>query len=301
LPGALRVTPEHDAWIRAHVEPSGPIERPHEAPWSVVLRIPTREGVVWFKENVPPLAHEAGVTQLLAERMPDRIVELAAIDVDRGWLLMRDGGTRLRDLPDSEADWLAILPRYAELQLAVVRDVDRLLAAGTPDRRISSILRLFRELVEAEATALSADELHGLRELGHRVDEACAVLASIDVPESIQHDDFHDGNVFVDAGSYRFLDWGDCCVSHPFATLRIPFEGIVEDTTWSLAGLRDAYLEPFTACAARSELLHAYDHAWLVAGVTRALKWAPLVDALPKPHRWLDAVTVRLRILLGES
>ena len=23
--------PEHEAWIRAHVEPSGPIERPHEA------------------------------------------------------------------------------------------------------------------------------------------------------------------------------------------------------------------------------------------------------------------------------
>jgi aminoglycoside phosphotransferase (APT) family kinase protein len=295
------LTPEHEAWIRAHVEPSGPIERPHEAPWSVVLRVPTREGVVWFKENVAPLAHEAGVTQLLAERLPDRIVELAAVDADRGWLLMRDGGTRLRDLSDSETDWLAILPRYAELQLAVVGDVDQLLAAGAPDRRVASIPRLFRELVEAEAPALDADDLHGLRELARRVDEACAVLSSIGVPESIQHDDFHDGNVFVDAGNYRFLDWGDCCVSHPFATLRIPFEGIVEDTNWSLAGLRDAYLEPFTGLATRSELLQAYNHAWLVAGVTRALKWAPLVDALPQPHRWMDAVTVRLRILLGES
>lgn len=293
--------PEHEAWIRAHVEPSGPIERPHEAPWSIVLRVPTGDGVVWFKENIAPLAYEAGVVQLLAERMPDRVTELVAVDVERGWLLARDAGTRLRDVPASEADWLAILPSYAELQLVMADDVDRLLVAGAADFRVASIPALFRELVEAEATALRADELEGLREFAHRVDEACAALASRRVPESIQHDDFHDGNVFVDAGRYRFLDWGDCCVSHPFATLRIPFEGIVWDTSWNLAGLRDAYLEPFTAHASRNELLRSYDDAWVVGGVTRALKWAPLVDALPKPHRWMDAVTVRLRVLLGES
>ncbi|HST17603.1 MAG TPA: aminoglycoside phosphotransferase family protein [Gaiellaceae bacterium] len=295
------MSPEHEAWIRAHVEPSGPIEWPHEAPWSVVLRVPTRSGVIWFKENVAPLAYEAAVVQVLAERMPDRVAELVAVDTERGWILMRDAGTRLRELPDSKADWLAILPRYAELQLAVVPEVDRLLGGGTPDRRVATLPRLFRELVEEEATALGADDLHGLRELAHRLDEACPALSSIGVPESIQHDDFHDGNVFVDGGRYRFVDWGDCCVSHPFATLRIPFEGIVETTGWSLAELRDAYLEPFTGLATRSELLQAYDHAWLVAGVTRALKWAPLVDALPKPHRWTDAVPLRLRILLGES
>jgi hypothetical protein len=297
-----RLSLEHEAWIRAHVDPTGPIEQPHEAPWSVVLRIPTHDGVVWFKENVAPLAHEAAVVQLLAERMPDRVTELVAVDVERGWMLARDAGTRLRDVPASEADWYAILPIYAELQLGVADDVDRLLAAGASDFRVAEIPTLFRELVEAEAAALLADELRGLHELAHRIDEACRALAeSRGVPESIQHDDFHDGNVFVDAGHYRVLDWGDCCVSHPFATLRIPFEGIVWDTSWRLAGLRDAYLEPFTGRATRSELLRAYDDAWIVAGVTRALKWAPLVDALPKPHRWEDAVTLRLRVLLGES
>lgn len=296
-----RASPEHEAWIRAHVEPSGPIERPHDAPWSIVLRVPTREGVVWFKENIAPLAHEAGVVQLIAERMQDRVTELVAVDVERGWFLAHDAGTRLRDVPASEADWHAILPSYAELQLAVADDVDRLLAAGASDFRVASLPTLFRELVEAEATSLHADELQGLRDFAQRVDEACAALASSRILESIQHDDFHDGNVFVDAGHYRFLDWGDCCVSHPFATLRIPFEGIVWDTSWNLAGLRDAYLEPFTACASRSELLQAYDDAWVVGGVTRALKWAPVLEALPKPNRWMDAVTVRLRALLGES
>jgi hypothetical protein len=301
LPEAHRVTPEHEAWIRAHVEPSGPIECPHDAPWSVVLRVPTREGVVWFKQNVAPLAHEAAVVQLLAERMPDRVTELLALDLERGWFLARDAGTRLRDVPASEADWLAILPRYSELQLAVAEDVDRLIAAGASDFRVAGVPALYRDLVEAEAAALSPEELKGLGGFARRVDEACAVLASGRVPESIQHDDFHDGNVFVDAGRYRFLDWGDCCVSHPFATLRIPFEGIVWDTSWDLARLRDAYLEPYTDRAMRNELLQAYDHAWVVAGVTRALKWVPLVEALPKPHRWMDAVTLRLRILLGES
>ena len=46
--------------------------------------------------------------------------------------------------------------------------------------------------------------------------------------------------------------------------------------------------------------MHAFDAAWVVAGVTRALKWAPIVAALSRPHRWEEAVPVRLRALLED-
>lgn len=294
------VAAEHEAWIRAHVDVDGPITQPRDFPWSTVLRVPTRTGVVWFKENVPVFAHEAAVVELLAARAPDDLPELIAVDADRGWQLTRDAGTRLRDVPPTAADWLTLLPRYANLQRSVSPDADRLVAAGAPDRRPAVVPGLFRELVENEAERLVAEELRRLRAFAYRVDEACAALDQLGVPCSIQHDDFHDGNIFVRDGRFRFIDWGDACVSHPFATLRIPLEGIAEDTDWDVDAIRDAYLAVFSDYAPSAELLQAFEDAWVVAGVTRALKWAPLVASLPRPHEWEEAVALRLRVLLEE-
>ena len=47
------------------------------------------------------------------------------------------------------------------------------------------------------------------------------------IPETIQHDDLHDGQVFVQDGRYLLLDWGDACVSHPFFTLAVTLDGVI--------------------------------------------------------------------------
>jgi hypothetical protein len=297
---SFEVDPRHERWIRSHADVVGPIERPHPYPWSTVLRVATRDGVLWFKENIPPLAFEAAVVDLFARRCRELVVELVAVDPKRGWLLMRDAGTRLRDLPANEASWVELLPLYAQLQLDVAPDVDALLAAGCPDRRIGSLPAQFAQLVEDEAAGLTTRELQLLRAHVRGVDAATAQLAELGVPETIQHDDFHDGNVFVRDGRFRVLDWGDASISHPFATLRVPFEVIADSTDWDLERLRDAYLEPFSGLASLPELRRAAAAADVVAGVTRALKWVPIVAALERPHQWQDAVAVRLRALLDE-
>jgi hypothetical protein len=60
-------------------------------------------------------------------------------------------------------------------------------------------------------------------------------------------------------GAYRFLDWGDACVSHPFFTLTVT-QRVIEiqhelpQGSVEIARIRDAYLEPFTRFAPRAEL-----------------------------------------------
>ena len=74
----------------------------------------TTGGDVWFKANIPLLAYEAAVVDLLAARRPDCVPELLATDLDRGWMLMADGGERLREIVERERDlgrWLEVLPR----------------------------------------------------------------------------------------------------------------------------------------------------------------------------------------------
>src|SRR5437016_1843638 len=102
------------------LELAGVIGQPHVRLWSTVLRVPTAEGDVYFKAVAPIHRFEAALTGLLAELQPGRVPEVIAVDAERGWMLMRDGGTRLRELVETRADlhhWERLLPEYAQLQI----------------------------------------------------------------------------------------------------------------------------------------------------------------------------------------
>jgi aminoglycoside phosphotransferase (APT) family kinase protein len=58
-----------------------------------------------------------------------------------------------------------------------------------------------------------------------RVVELCDELATYGITETLQHDDLHDGQVFVRDGTHLVMDWGDACISHPFFTLSVTVEG----------------------------------------------------------------------------
>ena len=279
---------EAHRWIRGALGAAidGPIEQPHVRPWSTVLRVPTVDGAVWFKANMPALSQEAAIVSTLARRRPDLVPDLLAADLERGWMLMRDGGTRLREAGLEPACWKAILPLYAELQLELAAGRDELLAAGAPDRRLAVLPALYEELV--------ANEGEELRALAPRVAGLCEELAAVGLPETVQHDDLHDGQIFVLDGRYRFFDWAEACVAHPFFTMTVTLQD-------GLERFRDAYLEPWTRLARREELRSAFPIALVLGGICRALTWRTIVGALPEPYaaEWADAVPGRLRRLLG--
>jgi hypothetical protein len=287
-----------------------PIEQPHVRPWSTVLRVPTDAGAVWFKANMPTQAFEAAVVEILAARRPDLLPELLATDLERGWMLQRDGGTRLRELPGTGGDygvWQKILPLYAELQIDAAADRERLLAARAPDRRLAVLAAQFEELLgDTHALEdLSQEEIGRLRALASRIEADCRELEGYGLPETIQHDDLHDGQVFVQDGRYLFFDWGDSCVSHPFYTLVVTLAVLghrlgLEHEAPGLDRFRDAYLEPWTRFRPRSELEQAYPVAYRLGVLCRGLTWRMIVDALPRPLREdeEDAVPERMRMLL---
>ena len=66
------------------------------------MRVETSDGVVWFKANSAAHRQEAEATALLARVHPELLPELLAVDPERGWMLTRDAGTRLRELITEE-------------------------------------------------------------------------------------------------------------------------------------------------------------------------------------------------------
>jgi len=241
------------AWIesalaRLGLRRTGGIEQPHVYPWSTVMRVPTETGDVWFKANDDSLRHEAGLLELLSSRRPDCVPAPLATDPGRGWILMADAGEQLRQLLPVERDldrWKDVLRLCAEVQLDLTDSVDTMLGLGVPDLRLATLPDRYERFVAA------IDAEPRFRRAAGQVAELSEALAGYGIRETIQHDDLHDGQVFVKDGRHLLMDWGDACISHPFFTLSVTLEGVIawglDDVEGSVdtAPFRDAYLAPF--------------------------------------------------------
>jgi Phosphotransferase enzyme family len=245
-------------------------------PWGLVLRVHTAEGRLYYKEPAPPYVHEAQLIQLLAKRCPHAVPELVASD-DGGRMLMRDAGEQLSAVFQRDPNlryWVEALPRHAELQLAVAEDADALLLSGAFDRTLAVLPGLYRKIVGERLDRQSLGEHAELNALLPELVHTCGELRSLGVPETIQNDDLTSANVFLDDSAYRFVDWGFACVAHPFFTLAVTQRAIerrfgLAPRSKEMEGVRNAYLEPFTALAPRHELEDAVEPARRLGHICR--------------------------------
>jgi len=245
-----------------------------------VLRIPTDRGDLWFKANAPELRYEASVVSVLSGRRPDCVPPLLAVDLESGWMLMADAGERLREVSAREQSvdrWLDVLPLYAGLQLDLMADADELVARGAPDMRLRVLPDLYERLLDELGDALPAAQRAQLESATGRVEALAEELAGFGIRETIQHDDFHDGQVFVAGGGYRLLDWGDACVSHPFFTLAVTLGGFLSwglddvECSVEITPFRDAYLEPLRRGYGDRDLVRAATIALELGWVCRSV------------------------------
>ncbi len=292
----------HD-WIcaeagRHSIRVTGEIEQPHTYPWSTVLRVPTDAGTLFFKATAAETRYEAALTRMLAGWYPDCMPELVAVDPHRGWMLMRNGGEQLRlsIRPAKDiAPWNTVVRRYAEVQVGLAEHLSQMLSLGLPDYRLMSLPGRYAQLlgdteslrIEQE-NGLTSAEWEQLKGMRPRVEQLCSELAAFGVPESLDHGDFHDGNVLIRDGRITFFDWGDASVTHPFVSLRTLFVSIeisleLEDYSFTpdMAALLGRYLEPWQKFAAKDALQTAYHLSKPVASIVKLLSWHRTISALP--------------------
>jgi Phosphotransferase enzyme family len=281
------------------VERTGGIEQPHLRPWATVLKAPTTRGPVWLKALGPGTAFEAGLYEILQSVDPDRVLTPIAIDTDRGWILLPDGGPSLGDrftgaeLVDALA---AALPLYGQLQRDLAPHARSLLALGVADMRAEAMPGRLDEALEAVGGYVERRGDEDDRETYQRVVALRPIFASWceglsigPMPPSLDHNDLHPWNILISegdgAGGARFYDWGDSVVAHPFASMLLPLGWVRYRLGFGLDDaiflrVRDAYLEVFGDLAPRAELVGALELACRVGKVARALTWARAVSAL---------------------
>jgi hypothetical protein len=251
---------------------TGPIEQPHVRPWATALRLPTAQGVVWFKAAAPPWDHEAAVLRVVGPLAPSLLPTVLASTED-GWLLLADAGERVREHP---VDWSRVAAPYAELQRASAGHVDALLAAGAFDNRPAAVVAQAESLLPvlpAELADRLAEHLPGVAEQMVR-------LADSQLPVTVDHGDLHDGNVFSREGRITIIDWGDSAVAHPFFTLSVADDDEIAPTLRAWKGDHE------------EELAIVREHRFLI----RALNWRHLA-AYGAP--WSEHLHDRVQRFLG--
>lgn len=305
---------------------SGPIEQPHVRPWSTTLRIPTSAGVVWAKAARPGTAHEVRLLQAFAAWQVPFVLEPIAADPERGWLLLPDGGPTLRQTRQSRLegpedrdleDWTHVLRAYASLQRGVEARNEELLRTGVPDGRPDALPGTFARLLDDDAIwervaaaewDAARDARARLRDLGAWVAARAGELAGSGITTTIQHDDLHDGNVFAGPDGYRFFDWGDAVVAHPFGTLVTTLNSIayrlgIDPDGRDLQQLRDVYLEAWTDVSPRAALDEMLEAALDLGRIGKAAAWDRALQGLESdemdghgdaPAGWLMDLVERL-------
>jgi len=312
-PAAADATPPSGAadWIGARLAAAerslvGPLRPVRIRAWSAVWSAPTDAGTVWFKAAASGCAYEAALVEALARWVPDRVVAPLAVDTARGWLLSPDGGPTLRERDLELAGWEAMLRAYAQLQRDLTAQADELRALGTPDQRTERMPEVLAGLLAGEEVraGLGPQRHERLVVLRSRYARWCAELAADGIPASLQHDDLSDANVFGTGTGFRFFDWGDASVAHPFASLLVGLNvakfrlGLAPGAP-ELARLRDVYLEAWTDGRDRSALRRSATLAMRVGKVGRALSWHRALSSamVAVPPEYADAVTGWLEAL----
>jgi hypothetical protein len=278
LEWGMRSLDRHGLALRAWTQP-------HVRPWSTVLRLETDEGPFWLKANGDGTRHEAGLLALLAELDLPATPRPLAVEPERGYALLPDGGPTLREASGARATPEQMLPallEHALLQRAAEQHVDALLRVGIDDLRPERMPAAFAALVEHSENEgigehrLSPDDAGRLRAVLPAYADACTELAGSGIAATLQHDDLHDANVFA-RGPVVF-DWGDAIVGHPFGTLLATLNSLayhhkLANDDPALQRLADAVTEPWGDVATTEERRRILRLAVRTGPLTRAAAW----------------------------
>jgi len=127
-----------------------------------------------------------------------------------GWLSLEVPGTSLDEITACSA-WEQVATELADLQIASVGNKTELLECKCKDLRLSRLARLIDPFLGRMNELMAAQEKQSpapmtsseVSILGDRLRDACSLLQSLSMPDTLGHIDFNPGNIVVLLGALR--------------------------------------------------------------------------------------------------
>ena len=218
-------------WAEIHLKNNGysikaPIEPVRLMPWSNVFKYQTSKGDLFLKTMRAPFTIESTLLPYLTQHYQERLPSLTASNTELHCLLMEDAGTPLRDRlkENYQVDLVTkTITDYASIQQKSVSQLNELIQLGLNDWRLEHLPSLYAELLEKETFLLNdglrVKEVEQLKKQQNNFAQLCERLAQYNIPETIEHGDFHDNNILIKNGHLTICDWGDAIIAHPFFSI----------------------------------------------------------------------------------
>jgi Phosphotransferase enzyme family len=198
-----------------------------DRPWAKVWRLSIPGAAYYLKACGPGFRREPALVSALAARFAALLPAVIAINPAEGFMLLADAGAPLRSLlMASPARGLALLQQaictYADAQIALAADSTARatgLAAGLEDRSLAAYPALCAAVLQDPHVradgGLDAEDLRQIPIVIEQCEVLSAELASYGLPMTLEHGDFHTGNIVAAGDTVRVIDWGDAAWTHP--------------------------------------------------------------------------------------
>lgn len=269
---------------------------------SLLLRLPTEQGVVWLKHVPPFMSHEGAVITLVREAGADVPAVLAAHHAG-GLLLLEDVPGEDTYFPD-EALTIRMVESFVALQRRMTSRRGDLLATRGPDWTGATLLRdvssmAARDDVRAD---LDRDEQVGLDRLIATLPAMLDALYACGLEDTLVHGDFHPGNHRYDGDRLALLDWGDSGVGHPLLDTTAFLERVPPDR---LERVRASWTTAWKEAYPSADVAHAADLIRPIAALRQALIYRRFLDGIEASehvyHREDPATWLRRAIALADE
>ncbi|MFL5779577.1 MAG: phosphotransferase family protein [Chloroflexota bacterium] len=247
---------------------------------SALLRAPTDGPDLFLKAVFPPFHAEPVLTRLLAERFPETMPTVVAIEPDEGWLIVEDiGSSWIGDAP--EDDRPAALGQGASTLVAIQRtfasDADAvrtLLEAGAPHRPLADLVGSLAGAIGPEGLGVADGGIEPQRAQRVVAATAAAVarVEAVGIPESVVHGDFHSGNAALVDGRVVIIDWSDAAISSPAIDL-VTWIAWSRDRRIEVDAATDAWVEAWSTTVDAEALRSVIDDILIVGAAYQVVSY----------------------------
>jgi len=177
----------------------------------------------WLKATGKPNQHEFTLTALLSDLFPASLPRLLAIKKEWNAWLTEQAGSPLPSIPTADA-LTGAASGFATLQIQTLDLIDDLLAAGAFNQRSRALRNQIEPVAEylmgamerQESTRVPALNRDRILELGTILKRACLSMESLEIPDTLIHNDLNGGNILSYQNRCVFIDWSEAAVGNPF-------------------------------------------------------------------------------------
>lgn len=265
-----------EIWIQTELQRQGlkaiaPIEVVKNWALAIILRVPTTEGMIYFKASSPLFAQEAAFTGILAAQYPQNIPEVLAINPEKSWILMRELEGKILETQGDIYHWEAALHQWAKFQILAIENRPDLIAFGWVDLGVEHITKNLDRLFDPSLripwnydNKLANYELLKLLPFVPKLKKMLEQLRKLNIPDTLVHGDLSPRNIYLLDQGFVYFDWSDTCISHPFFDLirfLYEIEKDLPDVAEARSLIRNAYLAPWTIYAPMEQLVSTFEFA----------------------------------------